>query len=89
VAPPEPVTAAEVRVFRHVRGLSQAQVAEWLGCTRKAVAHWETGRHAPSRRFIGAIRQLLAESDHHDPPESSVEARRGPETNTQAAGASS
>jgi DNA-binding XRE family transcriptional regulator len=67
-APPEPLTADEIRVIRARLGLSQGQLAGRLGCTQSAVANWESGRYTPGRRATIKMRNLLVEPDRLDEP---------------------
>lgn len=46
---------AELKQLREKKGVSQARVAEAVGCDQTAVSHWENGNAAPS----GSARILL------------------------------
>ena len=50
------------RAIRQAAGLSQVEVAEAVGVTRQAVAHWEAGTRTPKgtllERYVSAIRTM-------------------------------
>ena len=51
----------QIRVLRHARGLSQAQLATLVGAARKAVVYqWEARKRTPSSLFWQRISALLA-----------------------------
>jgi len=68
-------TPEEVRTLRQRLGLTQAQLAHRLHCTRVAVSHWETGTHAPGKRARLALSTLF-----EDPLEASADPLRCPQT---------
>ncbi len=43
---------------RHIKGLTQAELALRLGVNRSAVANWERGVHFP-QRHLGAVEEVL------------------------------
>lgn len=48
--------------LRHLRenaGLQQKDIAELLGVTTPAVAHWELGTRDPGLRFITQLKELF------------------------------
>lgn len=55
--------ADTVRAARHAAGLSQAAMAQLLGCSKRAVEEWEYGRNPvdPARWALF----LLAVGQHH------------------------
>jgi transcriptional regulator with XRE-family HTH domain len=54
-------TQADLRTWRLLRGLSQRQLAEYLGVERKAVNRWESGVTSIPPYLYLALRQLEAE----------------------------
>ena len=50
------MTGAEIRARRRAAHLTQAELAERIGYSRKAVETWEVGRRHPHPR---AVRQLM------------------------------
>lgn len=52
-----PEMCAKMKAARIAKGLSQAQLAEKVGCTQKDVSRWESGAHEPS---IASLKKLAA-----------------------------
>lgn len=52
-----PEMCAKMKAARIAKGLSQAQLAEKVGCTQKDVSRWESGAHEPS---IANLKKLAA-----------------------------
>lgn len=48
---------ATIKALRRNSGLTQAQLAEKVGCAQKDVSRWENGEHSPS---TDALRRLAA-----------------------------
>ncbi|MFF2845013.1 sigma factor-like helix-turn-helix DNA-binding protein [Streptomyces sp. NPDC058001] len=57
----------ERRRLREARSLSQAQIAEAIGVSRRTVRSWETGRKDPRGREREAYTRLLADADTDTP----------------------
>ena len=56
------VTGAAVKALREKKGLTQAQLAETLAVSDKAVSKWETGRGLPDISLLGPLAQSLGVS---------------------------
>ena len=41
------------------RGLTQAQLAEMIGCPRQTIARWETGVRVPSLTYLVKLSRAL------------------------------
>ena len=55
------VTGDEVRKIRARLGVTQTQLAEWLGLTRNTVARWEMGLRGIPEPTARLIARLAAE----------------------------
>lgn len=51
--------SSNIRAARLSRGISQARLADLLGCHRQTVAHWEQGRRVPNLRWLQEIADAL------------------------------
>lgn len=49
----------QVTRLRIMRGLSQRQLAELVGCKQPSIARLESGRHAPSLPFLRRVVEAL------------------------------
>lgn len=49
-----PITAARIKA-----GLTQAQLAEKVGCRQKDISYWETGHYRPSVASLAALASVL------------------------------
>lgn len=49
-------TIARLRIER---GLTQAQLAELVGCTQQSITRWETGARAPGMKSMIKLSQAL------------------------------
>jgi transcriptional regulator with XRE-family HTH domain len=56
-------TRAELKRRRGAKGLSQQELADALGVSRRAVTNWETGRAEPSGRYLQALDRVLGASN--------------------------
>ena len=56
------VTGAVIRRLREERNLTQAQLAEKIGVSDKAVSKWETGKGLPDISLMGPLAQALGVS---------------------------
>lgn len=45
--------------YREMHNLNQTQLAELIGCTRNAIANWETGRTTPKAEVFKTIAAKL------------------------------
>lgn len=52
-------TGSEIRRRREARGLTQQQLADSIGGSRRSVIAWERGDAAPQGRFIGQLERVL------------------------------
>jgi DNA-binding XRE family transcriptional regulator len=53
---PQPTDLKErIMRFRMRQGMTQKELAKWLGIDPATLASWETGRHRPSRRSLRLI----------------------------------
>jgi transcriptional regulator with XRE-family HTH domain len=50
-----------LRTFRRARSLTQAQAADAIGATRRAIESWEQGTRAPRGLALRALLAVLAE----------------------------
>jgi DNA-binding transcriptional regulator YiaG len=51
-------TPTEIKAFRHAHGLSQRALALKLGCSRRAVEDWESGRREPMALLRLALERI-------------------------------
>lgn len=49
----------DIRKYREIRGMNQAQLAAALGVTQQAVYYWETGKTSPKPENQAAIARVL------------------------------
>jgi ribosome-binding protein aMBF1 (putative translation factor) len=49
----------QIRQWRHLRGMSQSDLAEAVRCDRSAVCRWESGQRAPSLAHLVALGRAL------------------------------
>ncbi len=54
-----PSAGARIKAARLLKGLSQTELAERLGVSQPAVAHWESGAHAPRYALLPRIAAML------------------------------
>ena len=59
----EPLTPEAIRDVRQRLGLTQVQLAEWIGCTPIAVSYWERGTRTPTGLYARAVQAVLAEAE--------------------------
>ena len=67
---------SRIAEYRIKRGLSQAQIADFLGLPQPNVSRWERGRTAPSYSTLYEIASALGVSVHDLIPGSSGEVVR-------------
>ena len=48
----------QIRKIREVLGLTQQQLADFIGASQVAVARWETGVHKPRGANLKALKEL-------------------------------
>lgn len=56
---PRPTNDSPISRLRIERGLTQAQLAERIGCPQQTVTRWETGCNVPSGRYLIKIAAAL------------------------------
>lgn len=56
---PRPTNDSPIARLRIERGLTQAQLAERIGCPQQTVTRWETGGNVPSGRYLIKIAAAL------------------------------
>ena len=56
------ITAASVRALREAKGMTQAELAEKLGVTGKAVSRWETAKGLPDISLLKPLAEVLGVS---------------------------
>lgn len=56
---PRQTNESKLARARVARGLTQAQLADMIGCTRVDVSRWERGTHAMGSRRIAQIARAL------------------------------
>lgn len=56
------ITGPSIKKFREERALTQAQLAERIGVTAKAVSKWETGKGLPDISLVEPLAQALGVS---------------------------
>lgn len=49
----------KLQMARLVAGLTQAQLAEKVGCTQKDISRWEAGLHEPGARTLKKLAEAL------------------------------
>lgn len=54
-----PSAGARIKAARLQKGMSQTELAERLGVSQPAVAHWESGAHAPRFALLPRIAAIL------------------------------
>ena len=54
------MTGEEVKMIRHMIGVTQEKFAQMLGTTTTTVSRWESGRVKPSRLYEREIKELRA-----------------------------
>lgn len=60
--PKSPKTLGEkIKKHRMDLGLSQKDVAKFVGVATDTVTYWERGRHQPYKRYLKRIKQFLKE----------------------------
>jgi DNA-binding transcriptional regulator YiaG len=52
------MSPTQVRKIREALGLTQQQMADFIGATQVAVARWETGIHKPRGANLKLLKQL-------------------------------
>ena len=59
---PFTLTGAQVRQLRTTLGVTQANIARSLGCSRQAVSQWERhpDRQIPPRHWLAVLRYLVS-----------------------------
>ncbi len=53
------MTANEIKDIRLWLGLTQHQLADFVGCQPRTISLWENGKHKPHPIFIKAIKLTL------------------------------
>lgn len=66
-----PSAGARIKAARLLKGMSQTELAERLGVSQPAVAHWESGAHAPRFALLPRIAAVL------DIPREDIAPKRG------------
>lgn len=52
----------KLRAARKAAGMTQAQLAEAVGCTQKDISRWESGLHEPGALTLKKMAQALGRS---------------------------
>jgi DNA-binding XRE family transcriptional regulator len=60
-------TARDLRALRVSHDLTQAQLAQAVGCSQEMIAQIESGKKQPGPRLARKIRAILASSSLPDP----------------------
>lgn len=63
----KPLTASEIKTFRSLTGLSQAQLAEELHQSKRTVEDWEAGRRSAPGMLRLALAAVLNQLEPWDP----------------------
>lgn len=50
------MNATKLKEYRVSKGMTQAELATWLGCSKHAVVSWENGRNPVQEWVIARIR---------------------------------
>ena len=53
----------QIKIWRHVNGLGQKDLALRLGVTQQAVSNWERNKDLPSQQIISKLKDLIATSN--------------------------
>ena len=56
---PRPTNDSPISRLRIERGLTQAQLAERIGCPQSSVSRWEQSGKAPGTRYLVKIAEAL------------------------------
>lgn len=56
------ITGPAIKRLREEKGLTQAQLAQWIGVSDKAVSKWETGRGLPDISLVEPLAKSLGVS---------------------------
>ena len=56
---PRPTNTSPIARIRIERGITQAQLAERIGCPRSSVSRWEQAGKAPGTRYLVKIADVL------------------------------
>lgn len=56
---PRPTNDSPISRLRIERGLTQAQLAERIGCPQSSVSRWEQSSKAPGTRYLVKIAEVL------------------------------
>ena len=60
-------TPARIRAARYRANLSQAELAQRIGASRRSVANWEIGGSAPQGRYAAQLDRVLNDTTATDP----------------------
>lgn len=58
---PNPALAAELRALRELTGITQTELATWIGRTSATISNWEAGRYPIPDDAVIAYRRAVAE----------------------------
>lgn len=56
---PRKTNDSAIARLRMERGLTQAQLAEMIGCPRQTIARWETGVRTPNLSYLTRLARAL------------------------------
>lgn len=55
----DPIVGGRIKELRKQAGLTQAQLAEELGCYAKDVCRWETGKYDPTIQYLKKLADVF------------------------------
>lgn len=73
-------TPEEIKRRRDAKGLSQQELGDLIGASRRAVTNWETGKSEPRGSNLRALEKALAPDDDDQDTSEDAVLRRAPDS---------
>lgn len=51
--------ADQIRVYRHIHGLSQKELANQMDVDPSTIMDWESDKHKPSKKLLGRLEKVI------------------------------
>lgn len=51
--------ADQIRMYRHIHGISQREFAKQMGVDPSSIMCWESGKHKLSKKLLGRLDRLM------------------------------